>query len=80
VVGRQNADIADTVQLSEIATATTFSLPTGYDFGCVVAIDTLFDSMGWEIRAKLSDELEDSRDGGSKECCHGHRFWTVNDH
>ena len=31
----------------EIATATTFSLPTGYDFGCVIglAIDTLFDSM-----------------------------------
>jgi len=44
VVSRQNADIADTMQLREVATATTFWLPSGYNFGCVVASDTLFDS------------------------------------
>jgi len=44
VVGRQNADIADTLHLSDVATATTFWLPMGYNFGCMVASVTLFDS------------------------------------
>jgi len=35
VVGRQNADIADTLQLREVATATTFWLSVGYNFSCM---------------------------------------------
>jgi len=46
VVGRQNADIADTLHLMEVAMATTFWLSMGYNFGCVIASDTLFDSRG----------------------------------
>jgi len=46
VVGRQNADIADTLRLGDIATATTFWLSMGYNFGCVIASDTLLDPMG----------------------------------
>jgi len=46
VVGRQNADIADTLHLGDVATATTFWLSMGYNFGCVIASNTLFDSLG----------------------------------
>ena len=46
MVSRQNADIADTLQLRDVAIATTFWLPMGYDFGCVAASDSLFDSRG----------------------------------
>jgi len=46
VVDRQNADIADTLQLRDIAMATSFWLSMGYNFGCVIASDTLFDSRG----------------------------------
>jgi len=28
----------------------------GYNFGCMIASDTLFDSRGWVFGAKLSDE------------------------
>ena len=41
---RQNADIADTLHLRDVATATTFSLSMGYNFGCMIASDMLFDS------------------------------------
>jgi len=37
VVGRQDADIADTLQLRDVAMATTFWLPLRCNFGCVVA-------------------------------------------
>ena len=40
---RQNADIADTLHLRDVAMATAFCLSMGYDFGCVIASDT-FDS------------------------------------
>jgi len=40
---RQNADIADTLRLGDVAMATTFWLSMGYNFGCVVAGNTLFD-------------------------------------
>jgi len=43
---RQNADIADTLQLRDVAMATPFCLSMGYNFGCMIASDTLFDSMG----------------------------------
>ena len=41
-----NADIADTLQLKEVAMATTFWLSVGYNFSCMTASDTLFDSRG----------------------------------
>jgi len=37
VVGRQNADIANTLYLWDVATATSFWLSMGYNFGCVIA-------------------------------------------
>jgi len=46
VVVRQNADSADTLQLRDIAMATTFWLSMGYNFSCMAASDTLFDSRG----------------------------------
>jgi len=46
VVGRQNADIADTLHLRDVAMATTFCLSMGYNFGCMIASETLFDSRG----------------------------------
>jgi len=46
VVGRQNADIADTLQLRDVAIATTFWPSMGYNFGCMIASDTQFDSRG----------------------------------
>jgi len=45
VVGRQNADIAGTLQLRDVAMATTFWLSMGYNFSRI-ASDTLFDSRG----------------------------------
>jgi len=46
VVGRQNADIADTLHLRDIAMGTTFWLSMGYNISCMIASDTLFDSRG----------------------------------
>jgi len=42
VVGRQDADIADTLHLRVVAVATIFWLSMGYSFGCMIASDTLF--------------------------------------
>ena len=44
MVGQQNADIANTLHLRDVAMATTFWLLMGYNFGCMIASDTLFDS------------------------------------
>ena len=46
MVGRQNADIADTLHIRDVAMATTFWLSIGYNFGCMIASDMLFDSRG----------------------------------
>ena len=46
MVGRQNKDTADTEHLWDVATATTFWLSMGYNFGCMIASDMLFDSRG----------------------------------
>ena len=46
MVGRQNADIPDTLHLRNVAMATTFWLSMGYNFGCMIASDKLFDSRG----------------------------------
>jgi len=56
VVGRQNADIADILHLRDVAMATPFCLSIGYNFGCMIASDTLFDSIGWVFGVKVSDE------------------------
>jgi len=50
VVGRQNADIADTLQLRDVAMATTFCVSMGYNFRCMIASDMLFDSRGGFLR------------------------------
>jgi len=46
VVGQQNADVADTLYLRDVDMATTFWLSIGYNFACMIASDTLFDSRG----------------------------------
>ena len=46
MVGQQKADIADTLHLRDVAMATTFWFSMGYNFGCMIASDTLFDSRG----------------------------------
>jgi len=43
VVGRQNADIAD----RDVAMATTFWLSMGYNFGCMIASDTMILGVGF---------------------------------
>jgi len=55
VVGQQNADIADSLQLMDVAMATTFWLSMGYNFSCVIASDWLFDFRG-RFGVKLSNE------------------------
>jgi len=46
VVGPQNPDIADILHPRDVAMATTFWLLMDYNFGCMIASDTLFDSRG----------------------------------
>ena len=43
---RQNADIADTMHPTDVAMATTLWLSMGYNFRCMIASDTPFDSRG----------------------------------
>ena len=57
MVGRQNADIADTLHLRNVAMATAFWLSMGYNFGCMIASGTIFELIqGWVFPVKLSDE------------------------
>ena len=42
MVGGQNADIADTLHTWDVAMATSFWLLMGYNFGFMIASDTLF--------------------------------------
>jgi len=53
---RHNADIADTLHLRDVAMATPFCLLMCYNFGCMIASNTLSDSIGWVFGIKLSDE------------------------
>jgi len=46
VLDRQNADNADTLHLRDVAMATTFWLSMGYNLGCTIASNMLFDSRG----------------------------------
>jgi len=66
--------------LRDVAIATNFRTTqfaitgfVGYNFGCMIASDTLFDSRGWVFGIKLSNE--NSRDRVSKGRCHGNQFW-----
>ena len=45
MVGRQNADIADTLQLRDVAMATTFWLSMGYNFSCMTVFTYLETAM-----------------------------------
>ena len=44
------------LHLRDVATATTFWLLMGYNFGCVIASGTIF-SLGWVFGVKLFDEV-----------------------
>jgi len=46
VICRQNADIAYTLHLRDVAMPTTFWLSMGYNFGYVIASGTIFHSRG----------------------------------
>jgi len=46
VVCQQNAGTGDNLQLRDVDTATIFWLLVGYNFGCMIASNTLFDSRG----------------------------------
>jgi len=48
VVGRQNADIAHTLHLRDVAMATTFWLSMGYSFGCMIMIHCLILWVGFQ--------------------------------
>jgi len=56
VVGRQNADIADTLQLRDVPIAITFWLTMGSNFSCMIAIATRCLILGWVFGNKLSNE------------------------
>jgi len=53
---------AATEMLRDVAMATSFGTQfaitgfAGYNFGCMIASDTLFDSRGWIFGVNLSDE------------------------
>jgi len=44
--GTQFAITGFTLHLKDVAMATTFWLSMGYNFGCMIASDTLFDTVG----------------------------------
>jgi len=73
VVSRHNADIADTLYLGDVAMATTFWLSMGYNFGCMTASDTLFDSRDRGFLGS-SCPMKTYRFPGSKGRCHGNHF------
>jgi len=52
-----NADIANTLHLKYVAMASTFWLLMGYNFDCVIANSTIFDSRSGFLGVKLSDEV-----------------------
>ena len=65
MVGRQNADIADTLQLRDVAIATTFWLSMGYNFSYMIASDMPFDPMvGFRDKLSIENiaEIEGLRD------------------
>jgi len=73
VVCRQNANIADTFHLRDVAMASTFWLSMSYNFSCMIASDMLFDSRGGFSGS--SYPMKTYRFRGSKGRCHSNRFW-----
>jgi len=71
--GRQNTDVADTQQIRDVAMATTFWLSMTYNFSCMTASDTLFDSRGGF--SVTSYPRRHSQDRGSKGRCHDNYLW-----
>ena len=57
MVGWHIADIADTLHQRDVAMATTFWLSMGYNFSCMIASGTIFDSRGWVFRVNLFNEV-----------------------
>jgi len=63
-MGRRNHELDEGPELlRDVAMATNFGTQfaitgfVGYNFGCMIASDTLFDSvLGWAFGVKLSDE------------------------
>jgi len=47
VVGRQNADITDTLHLTDVAMSATFWLSMGYNFGCMIETCCLILGVGF---------------------------------
>jgi len=76
VVDRQNADIADTLHLRDVATATSFWLSMGYNFSCMIATDKRCLILGVGFRGQAIRRRH-SRDRGSKGRCHGNHFLAV---
>ena len=72
MAGRQNEDIADTVDLRDVAMATTFWLSMGHNFDCMIVSDTLFDCRGGFSGS--SYRMKTSRFLSSKGRCHSNRF------
>jgi len=63
-----------TYSLRDVAMVTPFCLSKGYNFGCMIASDTLFDSrsgFSGSIYPMKTADFEVLRDV----CCHGNRFW-----
>jgi len=58
VIGRQKADIANTLHLRYVAMATGFWRLMGYNFGCMIASNTLFDS-SYQMKAVDFEVLRD---------------------
>jgi len=54
VVGELNADTLQLTELRDDAMATTFWLLLDYNFGCMIAIDTLFLILGGEYSERSS--------------------------
>jgi len=51
MVGQQNADIADNLQLRDVAMATIFCLLMGYNFGCMIVTLCLILGVGFQAEA-----------------------------
>ena len=70
MVSRQNAYIINTLQLREVAMATTFWLPMGYNFACVIANDTAFD-----FRCEFAGSSYPMKTVGSHGRCRSNHLW-----
>jgi len=58
VVDQQTADIADALQLRDVALATIFGLSIGYNFGCMIAIRRLILAGVFGVKLSHKDTAE----------------------